>query len=285
MITRFTTASIAALLATGAAQADGHANLMGYALTNDGMTLVTMASIADPVAAMMFDLSAQVDAIAYRPVTGELLGFSTDGMIYTIDPMSGEMTDLEARFADDAMIAGSATAFDFNNAIDAVRAVGSDGANLVYFPTDFGDGDERANSVLRFTDAFYGEVDANAGADPMIFANAYTNAISGMTAQSTFQYALDAQTDALVSLANNAGELTTVAPVTVDGMAVDLAAAGGFDIVSPEEGTNMAYAILQMEGAATSGLYSIDLETAEATLLADLGMGGITGFAVSQTGM
>jgi hypothetical protein len=285
MFKRLSSVAVLALLSTGAAHADGHANLMGYALAGDGMALVTMASIANPGDTMTFDLTNRVDAIAYRPVTGELLGFSAAGAVYTINAMTGEMTDLGASFADGAMISGVATAFDFNNAIDAVRAVGSDGANLVYFPVGFGDGDERANSVLRFTDAFYGDADANAGTEPLIFANAYTNAIAGMTAESTFQYALDARTNALVSLANNAGELTTVAPVTVDGAAADIATAGGFDIVSPEEGTDMAYAILQMSGADTSGLYSIDLETAQATLLADLGMVGISGFAVSQGGM
>ena len=44
----------------------------------------------------------------------------------------------------------------------------------------------------------------------------------------------------------------------------------------------MAYAILQIEGAATAGLYSVDLGTGALTALADLGMGGFTGFAVAQ---
>jgi hypothetical protein len=119
------------------------------------------------------------------------------------------------------------------------------------------------------------------GTAPMIFANAYTNAVNGMTASETFQYALDAETDALVSLANNAGTLATVAAITVDGATVDLAPMGGLDIVSSAEGENMAYAILQMEGSETAGLYSIDLETGAASMMADLGMGGVTGFATS----
>lgn len=270
------------VLATGAL-ADGHSALKGHALANEGMSLVTMDSLATPGDTQSFDLSMRLDSIAYRPVTGDLLGFSKDGSIYTIDAMSGEMTDLEANFADDAMIGGVAVAFDFNNALDAVRAVGSDGANLVYFPSNFGD--DRANSVLRFTDTFYAEGDANEGTEPLIYANAYTNAIAGAKAGSTFQYALDARTNSLVSLANNAGELKTIGPVMIDGEAADLVTAGGFDIVSPEEGTDLAYAILQLDGSDTSGLYSIDLETAEATMIADLGMAGITGFAVSAGGM
>ena len=279
---RTTSLAAAALMTASLAQADAHAGLIGYALANDGMTLVTMASLANPGEVSTVDLSARLDAIAYRPVTGDLLGFSRDGMIYSVNAMTGELTDLGASFAEDAMTSGVAVAFDFNNAIDAVRAVGSDGANLVYFPDGFGDGDERAGSVLRFTDAFYGEGDVNAGTEPLIFANAYTNAIGGAKASGTAQYALDARTNALVTLANNDGTLGTVGPVMIDGAAADLVTAGGFDIVSPEEGTDMAYAVLQLDGARSSGLYSIDLSTAEATLIADLNMTGITGFAVSM---
>lgn len=282
-MTRF--ASITALMLTTAAApgfADGHAGTMGYALANNGTTLVTMDSIAEPGAINTFELSTPLAGIAYRPVTGALVGIA-DGAVYTVNAMTGELTDLGATFADEATIAsGAMTAFDFNNAIDAVRAVTSAGANLVYFPVGFGDDDDRANSVLRFTDPFYAEGDLNAGTAPMIFANAYTNAIAGSTASSTFQYAIDAETDSLVSLANNAGELMTVGSITVDGAAVDLSGMGGFDIVSAAEGQDAAYAILQTEGASTAGLYAINLETAEATLLADLGMGGFTGFAVSM---
>ena len=282
MFYRTTALATATLFAATTAFADGHSALKGFALAGDGSTLITMESIANPGEVMSYDLDMPVDAIAYRPVTGELLGVA-DGAVYSINAMTGEMMDLGANFSDDAMIEGVATAFDFNNAIDAVRAVGSDGGNLVYFPANFGD--ERANSVLRFTDTFYAEGDMHEGEEPLIYANAYTNAIAGMKASSTAQYALDARTNALVMLANNAGELTTVGTVTIDGEPADLVTAGGFDIVSPIEGTDMAYAILQLDGAETSGLYSLSLETAEATLLADLETTGFTGFAVAQGGM
>ena len=267
------------------AHADDHVTLMGHALANDGATLLVMADLSMPGEVMAHDLAMPLDAIAYRPVTGDLLGY-TNGAVYTIDPMSGAMTDLGATVMEGAMVAdGAMVGFDFNNAIDAVRVVSSAGDNLVYFPEGFGDNDERAGSLRRFTDLAYAAGDANEGADPMVFANAYTNAIAGMKASATLQYALDAATDALVTLANNDGTLATVAAVTVDGMAADLSGMGGFDIVSPEEGTDMAYAILQMEGADSAGLYEIDLSTGSATMLADLGTGGITGFAVSMSAM
>lgn len=279
----FTVASALAVALIVPATADGHAGRAGYALANDGATLVVMADIAHPGETSTFDLSTPLDGLAYRPVTGDLVGF-TNGMVFTIDPASGALTDLGATFMDGAMTAdGADVAFDFNNQIDAVRAVSSAGDNLVYFPVGFGDGDERANSVRRFTDLAYAAGDNSEGAEPLIFANAYTNAIVGKTAASTFQYALDARANALVSLANNEGTLETIGLITVDGEPVDIVNAGGFDIVSPTEGNDEAYAILQMDGEATAGLYSIDLESGAATKLADLGMGGFSGFAVSMS--
>ncbi|MBF9043502.1 DUF4394 domain-containing protein [Rhodobacterales bacterium HKCCE4037] len=280
MFYRTTALATVAALTASMAHADAHAGLSGYALANGGSTLVVMADLSNPSAVSTYDLEMPIAGLATRPVTGELYGIS-DGMVVTINPMSGEITDTGATFADDAMLGADAmVAFDFNNAIDAVRAVSSEGTNLVYFPEGFGDNDERANSVLRFTDAFYVDGDANVGTTPMIFANAYTNAIVGSTAESTFQYALDAETDSLVALANNAGELTTIAAVTVEGEPIDLSGMGGFDIFSPEEGTDQAYAILQAEGVDDAGLFSIDLETGAATPITGLGMGGFTGFAV-----
>ncbi|WP_434286216.1 DUF4394 domain-containing protein [Celeribacter sp. SCSIO 80788] len=271
----------AALATAAPAFAMHHAGTMGYALAEDGKTLVTMADIAAPGEVMTYDLEMPLRAIAYRPVTGQLLGYA-DGMIYEVDPMTGALTDLGAMFMDDAMIGDGAVAFDFNNQIDAVRAVGADGANLVYFPDGFGDGDERANSVRRFTDTFYADGDMSEGAAPLIFANAYTNAINGMTASSTAQYAIDARANALVKLANNAGELASVGYLTIDGEAVDVVEWGGFDIVSPEEGTDHAFAILQLDGESTAGLYSVDLSTGALMIIGDLGMGGFTGFAASK---
>lgn len=273
--------SLAAATAATSALAMDHGGTMGYALAGQGGTLVVMADIAAPGDVTTHVLQRPLRAIAYRPVTGQLLGYA-DGAVFDVDPMTGELVDLGATFMEGAAIGEGAVAFDFNNQIDAVRAVGADGSNLVYFPDGFGDGDERANTVRRFTDAFYVDGDHSNGAEPLIFANAYTNAIGGGTASSTAQYALDARANALVTLANNAGELATVGLLTIDGAAVDVLDHGGLDIVSPQEGTDMAYAILQIDGAETAGLYAVDLGSGALTLLADLGMGGFTGFAASH---
>ena len=214
-------------------------------------------------------------------MTGELLGFSRNA-IYKIDPTSGALTDLNAAFMDDAKISKAAKiAFDFNNKIDAVRAVSSDGDNLVYFPINFGNGDKKAGSVRRFTNLAYAPEDKNANVKPEVFANAYTNAINGKKAKDTYQYALDAETNALVSLANNKGTLKTIGAITIDGRPVNISSMGGFDIVSEDEGKNSAYAILKIEGSSKSGLYSIDLASGEAMKLFDMEDGDYNGFAVS----
>lgn len=281
MIKVLTTAT-ALTLCTTAGFAAGHATMTGYGLGADGASLVIFSDMSKPMGAQTLTLSGgQVDAIAYRPVTGELLGFSKAGMVYVIDTETGAMTDTGATFAPDVMMgADAAVALDFNNAIDAVRAVSSDGVNVVYFPKDFGD--DKANSVRRFTDLAYAAGDANEGATPMIFANAYTNAVNGAKQETTFQYALDSGLDALVSLANNAGTLETVAPLTLDGAPFDARITGGFDIVSAAAGADTAIALLAMEGSDTAGLYQIDLESGAMTLMGDTGMDGFTGFAAKM---
>jgi len=266
-------------LSAGAAIAADPSQITGYGLTQDGSTLMMFTDLNAPDGAEMLSLmGGDVDAIAYRPVTGELIGFSKEGKIYAIDTTTGALTDLNARSnADVVMDEEAAVALDFNNAIDAMRAVSTGGANVVYFPTDFGD--EKANAVKRFTDLAYAEGDENEGATPHIFANAYTNAIDGEKQAETFQYVLDSDLDILASLANNQGTLSTVAPLMIEGEPLDISAAGGFDIVSVEAGDNTAVALLTLEGEETAGLYTIDLKNGAVEMLGDTAVSGFTGFA------
>ena len=253
-------------------------NMTGYAVGADGTSLVTLPGLME--AGETVTLSGILGAIAYRPVTGDLIGIAPNGAVYEIDTASGELSATENLIGDNVGITeGAMVGFDFNNNIDAVRIVATDGSNHVYFPAGFGDNDERANTVLRFTDLFYAEGDENAGMTPAVFASAYTNAITGETASETRQYVLDAQTNALANLANNEGTLTTVAALTLDGEPVDITAMGDLEIISPAEGENMAYAVLMLEGAETSGIYAVDLETGALTMQGDLGAMSYNGFA------
>jgi len=77
------------------ALAGGHATVEGYALADGGKSLLVMADIKSGDAASAKALEKAVSAIAWRPVTGDLLGFA-NGHIYSIDPATGAMTDLGA---------------------------------------------------------------------------------------------------------------------------------------------------------------------------------------------
>ncbi|MFT6773881.1 MAG: hypothetical protein ACJA1L_001591 [Paracoccaceae bacterium] len=88
--------------------------------------------------------------------------------------------------------------------------------------------------------------DVNEGANPSVFANAYTNVIPFPT--TTMRYVPDARTDSLATLGNNAGTLTTIGKIAVDGKPIDFSASGGMDILSMAEGDNRAFAILSTPG-------------------------------------
>ncbi|MEC7259110.1 MAG: DUF4394 domain-containing protein [Pseudomonadota bacterium] len=289
---------LAAAIATAPASSATAAHLSdstGYALTGNGKRLVIYDSLGSVENSSVIKLDATIDAIAYRPVTGELYGLSkgkNGDKIVVIDTMSGTTTDTGATFNNASIGDGAKVGFDFNNAIDAARGVSTADDNVVFFPSDFQSAN--ANTVQRFTDLFYrtaatdadgdgtpdGIADANAGVNPTIFANAYTNAIAGAKASTTFQYALDSGTNSLVSLANNAGILDTIAKITFNGKEIDFTSVGGFDIISKAEGDNTAIALLNSKGKK-SKLFEIDLTTGFATLVGNTGMKNLSGFAAS----
>ena len=97
---RFTAWTSTLALLAAPVMADGHASTMGYALSGDGTSLMVMDSIATPDQVRSITLSTPVRSIAWRPVTRELVGFA-DGMIVTINPMTGETMDQSATFTDD----------------------------------------------------------------------------------------------------------------------------------------------------------------------------------------
>lgn len=273
---------LAAMALTTPAFAATFTGETGYALSADGKSITIFNDLGFASDQSTIALSgASLDALAYRPVTGELYGFSNGrggnaDAVFVVDTKTGTLTNVAPTFGADTDIEDSTTiGFDFNNAIDAARVVSTDDDNLVFFPSTFTD---RQNTVTRFTDLFYAAGDVNDAADPMIFANAYTNAVDGrVSTAGTVQFALDANTNSLVTLANNTGVLTTVAQLKLGGAVLDFDALGGFDILSTTEGDNRALALLNF--GSTSGLYSIDLTTGETALFQDLGNANFRGFA------
>lgn len=239
----------------------------GYSLGNNGTTLVTFANLAMPGIASGTALtdsatgsSVALSAIDFRPRTREFFGYSnSNNTVYQVDVDTGVSTAV-ASTADGTDV--GSLGFDFNNAIDAARIVSTEQDNLVFFPSGF-TGRPTAPDIARFTDLFYPMGDPNAGADPEVFANAYNNAVP--FPPSVIQYVLDSRFDSLATLANNAGTLSTIGQLSLDGLtALDFSDTGEFDILSYMNGDdidNFAFAMLTTN--AGQGLYKLALDDSD----------------------
>ncbi|MEX0827746.1 MAG: DUF4394 domain-containing protein, partial [Haliea sp.] len=171
----------------------------GYSLGDNGQTLVTMSDLGNPadVSGVSIAGGVTLNALAYRPMTAQLYGYSTgNNTVYVVDPNTGAVSSV-ASTADGTSVAE--IGFDFNNQVDAARIVSTSEDNLVFFPNN------TPPNIARFTDLFYGPGDPNEGRNPSIFGNAYTNAVPN--ASTTQQFVLDGEWDILATLANNAGTL------------------------------------------------------------------------------
>ena len=228
----------------------------GFALSEDGSSITVIHALSNTGGVSTLNLSGgQVDAIAYRPVTGQLYGYSLgrgtgDDRVFEIDTKTGALTDTGAKPDMNVAARSWVGGFDFNNSIDAARFVSVADDNLVFFPDNFPA--PNTSSIKRFTDLQFASGDINDGRDARIFANAYTNAVNGMKASTTTQFAIDSSTDTLVTLDNNAGTLNTIGSLMLEGQVFDVSSRGGLEIISEAEGDNLAVALLQGEGDSDS---------------------------------
>jgi hypothetical protein len=260
--TNFAAASAAALAAVlGVAvaapveAATFGSNEIALSLGDEGKRLVVIAgegagsdvALRDPAGK-----SVRLDDIDFRPATGQLYGYSNQtDTVYLIDRVTGLATpQVSLKGATDTQNIG----FDFNNVLDAARVVSGKEDNLVFNPK------VDPATLTRATDLFYVTGDVNAGRNPNVGMNAYTNAVAGAT--TTVQYVIDTGLDVLAGLGNNAGTLTTVGQLYLGGSRFDATDLGGFDILSLTEGSNRALALLTMnvKGIGPSqAIYEFDL--------------------------
>lgn len=251
-------AAAATLLVAGTVQSATLPGVIGYALGNNGTTLVRIADLNAPAVATGVTIrstSGQIVSMSdidYRPATGQVYGYSDAfDAIYVIDTSTGVATQQAVRAG--ATNVGT-LGLDFNNQVDAARIVSTSGANIVFFPNN-----SPPNIANQVTPPFYAAGDVNAGLSPSIFANAYTNAVPAASA--TLQYGIDATTDSLVTIANNAGTLVTQGRLFFAGAPLDVGVEGGLDILSFAEGDNTAIALLTAVSTtfAGQGLFRVPL--------------------------
>ena len=223
-----------------------------------------------PVAAPIAGLGAgeTLNAIDYRANGGGFYAISSASNVYTVSVTGAPSAIFIGAFS--PALAGAADAFDFNpNAAGGIlsRIISSDSQNNRVLDSTtgayFGDPDKTA--------VFFPAGDANDGVTPSISHIAYDNNILG--ASTTQQFGIDVGTSSLVTVANNAGTLGTVAPLTLGGNPLSATAAGGFDIDGAD---GVAYAGFS-DGTQTS-IYTVDLTSGATTLV-----GGFAGNLVGLT--
>ncbi|QEL15062.1 DUF4394 domain-containing protein [Limnoglobus roseus] len=267
-----------------------------YALS--GSTLfsfdtATPTVLAPGVAVTGLGAGENLVGIDIRPQNGQLYGLTSNGAgavrLYAISPTTGAAVALSAtpvQFDDGGgnpiAITGTNFGFDFNPTVDRIRVVTDTGVNFRINPNTGGIVDGNAGTAGINPDG------AINGDTTTADAVAYTNNAPNATA--TTLYALDAASNKLELLnPPNNGTATNGTVVTLNGSTLDFTAVNGFDIpagvavgTSNAAATGSALAILTTASSAPA-LYSIDLATAKATLVGNVGIAS-TGSAVTVQG-
>lgn len=242
-----------------AIRAPGDPRLYGVTAANRLVSFVPgrPGTMLSDVAITGLQPAETIEGIDVRPATGDLVALGSTSRVYTLDRASGAATPIGASAFTPAL-AGSAFGFDFNPIPDRIRNVSGSGQNLRLNPN---------TGAVAATDTplAYASGDPGFGFAPNVVGAAYTNDYAG--AQTTTLYGIDATRDTLVLQGSlngtpnspNGGLLTTVG-----NLGFDTTDATGFDI-TPFGGV---YASLTAPGGANSSLYTINLSTGAATLVA-----------------
>lgn len=205
-------------------------------------------------------INGNLQAIDFRPANGLLYGVTDTDNVYTIDPDNGQATFVNKLSS--SFNGGFQSGLDFNPVPDRLRLVGSNDQN---FRINVDNGQAIVDGNLA-----YGAADANAGVDPNITAEAYTNSRAGATTTQLFGIDYDLDVLVLQNPPNN-GTLQTIGS-----LGVNFAPIGGFDIFTDAKGKNTAYAV------SDTVLYTINLSTGAATKIANVPRGSFIGLAVTS---
>jgi len=209
--------------------------------------------------------------IDVRPMDQALYALGSTGRLYTVDVASAALTlkstliaalgDVTAPYAG---LTGTVFGVDFNPGNDLLRVVNDAGLNFRVAPD---------NGVVT-TDTDLNPAGASVG------EAAYSNNFVGVGTASF--YTIDSATDSLQVIGRTtgsaiSGDVTTVGPLGVS----DVQGVAGFDIMGT---SNVGLAALNLAGATSSDLYSVNLNTGAATRLDTLGGGErVRGLAFAHT--
>lgn len=234
-----------------------------YALTTQNDIAILDSSdpsiLLDGGAIRGLPANSDLEAIDFRPGTGDIYLLDNMENVYTLNPTTFDATIVGTY---NPRIPGVSFAFDFNPAFAGPGGPGNpfDRGTFARIITDANNNRVINGNNGQYlgtpdkTPVFYATGDPNEGEDPNIAGIAYTNSVPNAT--STQQYGIDSDLGILVTVANNAGTLVTVGSLGVSPLTNEL----GLDISGD---TGIAYANLQ--AGPNSMLYTVDLSTGAAT--------------------
>jgi hypothetical protein len=224
-----------------------------------------------------------ITKLDFRPATGDLLGISTLGKVYRINPDTAAATLVGSPGA-----TGPATGdvgFDVDPTTDEVRVVTTADANVRLNPF--------ANSPTTTNDTavVFAGADSNFGDDPTVIASAYGP--DPATPSATGLFDIDRDQDALVrQTPQNSGLLNTIAQLTSPlGGALDVSANAGYDIAPADPST---YLVTRLAGAGNAKLFRFVIPSSSGPALtpgfvSDIGAGSgspdVAGIAVAPPGL
>jgi hypothetical protein len=235
-------------------------------------------------------------AIDFRPATGQLFGLGINasldtGTLYRIDPRTGASTVIGSAssiaFVDSTtgnpidLPSSDSEGYDmaFNPTVDRVRVVTTNGLNFRVNPSTGAPVDGSSATGTNPDTSLNGQATSAGG-------TSYTNSYGG--ASVTTQYNLDPSTDSLyIQSPPNSGTMTLVGSLSmnfVNTIGFDIPSNVVTSASSAPVSSGIAYAALTSSGI--TGLYTIDLTTANATNLGPIAGGfvPIRGLAVGQIG-
>ena len=268
-IARTVALPLVGLLTLGAATGTAHAQFVAYGLrpapgAGGGQQLVRFDT-ANPSVVTVVGATTRAEtilALDFRPATGQLYGFNGSS-IFTFDLSTGAAVPVAATSSTTDLFN---VGFDFNPTVDRIRIVDSSNRNLRVNPTD--------GTAIVDGPYVYAPGDSLAGSAPRLSAVAYTNNVAGAT--TTTLFGLDRTRGTLVRITSpNGGAVSTVGSLGLGFLPGEL----DFDIVTVG-GTNVGFFTASILTGGPSALYRVNLDTGAATLVGNVGTGGLRGLAI-----
>ncbi len=264
-LTAVSALALGGLLVTTTPALAAHEELTAAGLAAGG-TKVTTFSLEDGRAEKALKITGlsgdkRLVGIDYRVFGGDssLYGVGDRGGLYRVDPATGAATSV-GRLS--VPLEGSSFGVDFNPVANALRIISDTGQNL---RQSFGNlGGTLAPTVvdgdLNYGGTQVGTTNRSEGGTPALGVTgaAYTENLPSTTTTALLD--IDTTKDVLAQQNANPGILTARGPLGVDAGEV-----AGFDIYTSAPGSNLAIALLFVDGER--GLYSIDQTTGAATFL------------------